>query len=126
MIEELDLSKQFKLKEAITDVEAKMAEYDAFCLPSLFEGFSNSISEAICCGKPCIVSDVSDNAIMVHNGENGFLFDPIDKNSIANGLLKFLETDAATRQLMGKRSRNIAESMFNLNYFINEYIRVLK
>lgn len=126
LIEEQGLSKQFKLKEAITDVDAKMAEYDAFCLPSLFEGFSNSISEAICCGKPCIVSDVSDNSIMVHNGENGFLFDPIDENSIANGLLKFLETDAVTRQLMGKRSRDIAESMFNLNDFINGYIRVLK
>lgn len=126
LIKEHEISKQLKLKEAITDVEAKMAEYDAFCLPSLFEGFSNSISEAICCGKPCIVSNVSDNSIMVHNGINGFLLDPIDENNIAESLLKFIETDNTTRNLMGKRSREIAESMFNLNEFINSYMNILK
>jgi glycosyltransferase involved in cell wall biosynthesis len=100
--------------------------YDVVCLPSLFEGFSNSIAEGICCGKPMIVSDVSDNRIMVHDNENGFLFDPTDNNSIVDAFIRFFSLNIEEMILMGQRSREIAEALFDKESFINSYINLIE
>ena len=103
-----------------------MYRFDACCLPSLYEGFSNSIAEAICCGKPMLVSDVSDNSVMVHNGENGFLFNPMDVVSMCNAFLKFFQLTDDEKCIMAINSRKIAERLFNREHFIQQYINLLE
>jgi glycosyltransferase involved in cell wall biosynthesis len=95
-------------------------------LPSLFEGFSNSIAEGICCGKPMLVSDVSDNRIMVHDHENGFLFDPNDVDSIVDAFIRFFSLDTSEMTMMGHKSREIAESLFDKEAFIESYINLIE
>lgn len=130
--EGLSKIKEYGLKEYLTihnptrDVPRLIPTFDAMCLPSLHEGFSNSISEYICCGRPVICSDVSDNHVMVHNRENGFLFDPLDVEAIVNALKEYLSSTDEQRIAMGKRSREIAEGLFNRERFINEYISLIE
>ena len=81
-IEELEIEDVLLLRPPVKNPALLMGNYHAACLASIYEGFSNSIAEGICSGKPMLVSDVSDNAVMVHDGENGFLFDPKQTNSI--------------------------------------------
>ena len=125
-IDELGIEDVLKLFPPVKNPALLMSDYHAVCLPSLYEGFSNSVSEGICCGKPMLVSDVSDNSIMVHNGENGFLFNPRDTGSICNAFLKFFGLDNGEMSRMARKSRNIAESLFNKERFVQQYIELIE
>lgn len=125
-IREYNLQDYIRLNDHIKDVPETMRAFSAICSPSLFEGFSNSIGEAICCGKPMLVSDVSDNSIMVNDGVNGFLFDPINVDSICVAFLKFFSLSYEDMRNMSCASRKIAESLFDYNHFIDSYVALLE
>lgn len=125
-INEYDINDMFILHDHVQNVPQVMSLYDAICLPSLKEGFSNTISEAICLGKPLLVSDVSDNKVMVHSGENGYLFDPTNINDIVNKIMSFYYLTVEQKQDMGRKSRKIAESLFQKDKFIDSYVKLIE
>lgn len=125
-IDNLGIRQEFILHPAVKNPATEMNYYHAVSLPSIYEGFSNSIAEAICCGKPMLVSDVSDNSLMVHDGENGFLFDPKDIDSICHAFLSLFDLNYEEMSKMGKRSREIAESLFDKESFIKKYIDLIE
>lgn len=125
IIEEAGLQGVVLLNNHVQNVPALMPRFDAICLPSLYEGFSNSISEAICCGKPCLVSNVSDNGVMVKDGVNGFLFNPLDEEAIVSAFLKFFALPSEERQKLGLASREMALDLFNRDRFIGSYERLM-
>ena len=100
--------------------------YDILCLPSLYEGFSNAISEYICCGRPVLCSDVADNGVMVKDGYNGFLFDPKNVDSMVESFKRMLQLTYEERIEMGIRSREIAEVLFKKENFLNAYIDIIE
>ena len=113
------------LHDATKNVSEKMSTVDAICLPSFFEGFSNTISEAICSGRPVLCSDVSDNNLMVKEGENGFLFDPNNIDSMSQAIISFISLPCDTILQMGLNSRLLAEGLFNKEKFISSYITII-
>ncbi len=125
-VEELGVGDVLKLRPAVKDVFALMGEYHAVCLASLTEGFSNSIAESICCGKPMLVSEVADNAVMVHEGKNGFLFDPKHTDSICEAFLRFFALSLEEMTQMAYESRRIAETLFDKEHFISQYIELIE
>lgn len=125
IIDNLQINDYINLYDSISNVNDKMKEYDGFCLPSTHEGFSNALSEAICCGLPVLAGDVSDNGYMVHPEENGYLFNPFDINDIANKIGEFLGLPYEKRITMGSKSRNIAEHLFSKERFVNSYLTLL-
>lgn len=125
-IDELSLTDIIHLHDHISNVAERMKEFDAICLMSIREGFSNVISEAICSARPVLAGDVSDNSIMVHDGVNGFLVNPMDIDSMAAGIIKFLNLPFEKKKEMGKESRRIAEQLFNADEFRNKYIALIE
>lgn len=125
-VEELGIGDFFFLHPAVKDPSALMSDFHAVCLPSLYEGFSNSIAEAICCGKPMLVSDVADNSVMVHDGVNGFLFDPKQVESICDAFMKFFNLSHEEMEQMAKNSRRIAENLFDKDGFIKQYVELIE
>lgn len=123
---ELGVDNMIRFLPAVKDTAAAIRNYHVVALPSLFEGFSNSIGEAICCGRPMFCSDVSDNSLMVREGQNGFLFDPTSVSSMRTSFEKLLSTDYAALKYMGQRSREIAEELFNSERFIGDYITLIE
>ena len=126
LIRDTKIEGVFFLHDKTDQVDMVMKQYDAMCLPSIHEGFSNSISEAICCGMPVICSDVSDNHIMVEDGINGFLFNPYDVNTIADSIVKFCRISLNDRIEMAKSSRIKACQLFNKEDFVRKYIELIK
>lgn len=94
---------------------------DYFCLPSFFEGTPNVICEAISCGLPILCSDVCDNAMYVHEGENGFLFDPKSPESIASAIERILSLDNKQYAEFSIKSRLIAEGKLSEDIFLERY-----
>lgn len=125
-IKDHNASDYFILHDAVNNVSDRMSEFHAIALPSFYEGFSNSIAEGICCGKPMLVSDVSDNSTMVQDGVNGFLFDPNDVHSMAMAFNSFLNLSTDQIHNMAKRSRAIAETLFDSERYVNSYIELIE
>ncbi len=126
LVEKYGLSDVVSLNDNVRNVSELLCQFDAVCLPSISEGFSNSIAEAICCARPMLVSDVSDNPIMVHHNENGLLFNPYDKEDIANAFIKFLKMSHSERLHMSQKSREIAESLFDAESFVKSYVTLIE
>ena len=114
------------LNDHVRNVAEKISMFDIICLPSLWEGWSNAISEAICSGKPMLVSNVSDNSRMVHNGVNGFLFDPKSIDDMVGAFEKMFALDKDTIEAMGRESRKLAEKLFDKEQFITKYIQLIE
>lgn len=63
-----------------------LAALDVFVLPSLSEGASNSLAEAMASGLPIVASDIGPNASLVVNGQSGLLFPVNNHNALASAL----------------------------------------
>jgi len=81
---------------------------DVFILPSLNEGMSNTVLEAMACGLPIVITDTGGTAELFN--ENGFIIGKKNKEAIVEALQKFLGNKELITQ-MGKRSREIALKM---------------
>lgn len=122
--------KQMKLNNVflnsfVFNVVEEFSKFDAICLPSIYEGFSNTLSEAISCGKPLLVSNVCDNIYFAKEGVNGFLFSPFSKKEMLEAIENMLKLDNDELNDFQLNSRKIAENLFSKERFINEYLEVL-
>ena len=81
---------------------------DVFVLPSLNEGMSNALLEAMGTGLPVIVTDTGGTQELIDG--NGIIVPMGDSNAIAEAIRGLMD-DPDTRMQMGMRSREIAEQM---------------
>lgn len=125
-IEDYGVQEYIELKEKTKQIKTVYQTADFFCLPSFYEGTPNVICEAISTGLPVACSDVCDNSIYVHEGVNGFLFNPLDTASIANAFIKMLSVDITEYDKLSARSRAIAEEKLSQARFVNEYIEIIE
>jgi glycosyltransferase involved in cell wall biosynthesis len=74
------------------EVAGWLAAADVFCLPSYSEGAPNVITEALCCGRPVVATDVGGIPELV-DARCGILVPPRDASALADGLRAALERD---------------------------------
>lgn len=70
---------------------------DMLVFPSLFEGFGLPILEAMACGVPVACSNISSMPEIA--GDAAVLFDPLDVESIANGMFSVLGSEENSKAL---------------------------
>ena len=75
------------------EVLKKVSECDLFLLPSLEEGISNAVLEAMALGVPVISTDCGGMGEVIKNGEKGFLVPVRDADSMAGTIQNFLHLD---------------------------------
>lgn len=85
-------------------------EASVFVLPSLNEGMSNAMLEALASGLPIVATDTGGTAELVTDGENGYIIKMKDATDIAEKIEKLIN-DPALRKKMGAASRARAEKM---------------
>ena len=92
------------------ELPGRYADADVFVLPSKNEGMSNTVLEAVASGLPVVGTTVGGNNVLVEEGRNGFLVEPESVDALADAVLK-IAADADGARAMGRRSREIAETM---------------
>lgn len=97
---------------------------DIYLSSSSFEGLSNTIMEALQYELPVVATDVGDNNILVHNGNNGFLCKPLEDNEMVEKL-NVLINNVELRNVFGKNSKKILEKHFSEKKFKENYLTLL-
>ena len=103
-----------------SDVPAVMQRMHCFVLPSLAEGISNTILEAMACGLPVVATDVGGNAELVQTGRTGLLVAAGDVDGMAQALLQLYD-QPQQRLAMGAAGRLEVERRFSLPAMVGAY-----
>lgn len=111
----------FCLHPPQSNVDGLYHNADVFCLPSLYEGCSNVLGEAMACGLPILASRVGDNERMVVDGENGFLFHPSQPEELADAIKRFVQLGPRERLEMGRKSRMFVNENLSVKAFADAY-----
>ena len=102
------------------DVPDVMRGMDCFVLPSLAEGISNTILEAMASGLPVLATDVGGNSELLMAGETGDVVPAGDLEAIAAGLVR-MAADPARAAAMGRAGRLRVEWHFSLPAMVAAY-----
>ncbi len=93
---------------------------DVFVLPSLGEGMSNTLLEAMASGLPVLATSVGGNPEIIEDTVNGSLFTPGDTQWLADRL-NVLARDPALVHQLGTAARNHAIESFSLSRMLDMY-----
>ncbi len=105
------------------DISELLRLFDVFVLPSLGEGISNTLLEAMATGLPVIATDVGGNPELVEDGVNGRLVPKENPASITACLQEFV-SDRELVKTMGEAGLGKVRSQFNWDRTVEQYISV--
>jgi glycosyltransferase involved in cell wall biosynthesis len=128
---ELDVSLKAKAKELGIDEKVRflglrqdvpilLAVMDVFVMPSLSEGLSIALLEAMACGKPVVVTQVGGNPEVVVQGSTGILVPSENPPALAEALTALL-ADTEMRRQYGEQGRRRQVDLFSLNAMTRAY-----
>lgn len=115
-----DLAGQVWILGERPDVPVLLKEFDVFVLPSIAEGISNTILEAMATGLPVIATRTGGNPELVEDGVTGALVPVGEPRRLAQTLEAYLR-DAHLRALHGKAGRQRAVEQFSLERMTKGY-----
>ncbi|MFO8108956.1 MAG: glycosyltransferase [Thermoplasmata archaeon] len=95
-----------------------------FVLPSLSEGLSNVIMEAMACGLPVIATDVGGNGELVKDGLGGFTVKPGNSDTLSTALEKLIASPPLTTR-MGDYNRKYIQK-FEQNKIMSKRMNIIQ
>lgn len=106
-----------------SDVADVMRGLHCFVLPSLAEGISNTILEAMASALPVIATAVGGNADLVTHGKTGVIVPAADVPSMAGAIVRFASAPPRAAA-MGRAGRAQVEDRFSLPTMVDIYAQV--
>lgn len=103
------------------DVHIRYPQYPALIHPSLREGLSNVVCEAMACGMPVLAGNIGEQSRLITAGVHGLLFDSRSPTEMACAMHAFLQMDDTQRRHMGMQARMFAEREFGIEVYVNRY-----
>ncbi len=116
----LHLEGQVSFVGNVADVRPYLQAADLFVLPSLSEGVSNALLEAMASGVACVVTRVGGAEYLLDGGACGTLIPPKDPDALADALRSLLN-DSAERDRLGRLARLRAQEYFDITMIAQQY-----
>jgi sugar transferase (PEP-CTERM/EpsH1 system associated) len=105
------------------DIPELMSAMDLFVLPSLGEGISNTILEAMATGLPVVATNVGGNVELVKEGLTGILVPPGVPAAMTEAILQYYRNpDLVVKH--GKAARQQIEASFSMEAMTKGYLQV--
>lgn len=117
---DLGLSEQVRFLGEVHDVPALLARASMFVLPSLTEGISLTLLEAMARGLPIVATRVGGNAEVVCDGKTGVLVPSRSPDQLAAAMLQ-LRGDPAAAERMARAGRERVERHFDARRMVDDY-----
>jgi sugar transferase (PEP-CTERM/EpsH1 system associated) len=125
VIAELGVADRVRLLGECRDVPSVLAAADVFALPSIAEGMSNTLLEAMAAGLPVVATRVGGNPELVEDGVTGQLVPIRDPVALREALAAYLD-DPHLRAMHGKASRQRAVECFSLERMCQDYVALYR
>lgn len=117
----LAIEQQVSFLGHVDDVNELLEQSDVFVLPSLAEGMSNALLEAMAHGLPCVVTDIAGNNEMIVHDDNGWLVPPEDSHALATAIYS-LAIDQELRQRLGRAAASTVATKYSLDHVAEQYL----
>lgn len=113
LINELDLSQHAFMTGYEPKPHAHLALMDIYLLPSLSEGTSMTLLEAMSLGKPCIVTHAGGNPEIVIHNETGLVTPNDDEQAYADAMI-MLAQNKQLQESFGQTSKERFKNTFDI------------
>jgi glycosyltransferase involved in cell wall biosynthesis len=123
LVDALDIRKRCLFLGNRRDVDQLYCVCDLTVLSSFFEGTPNVALESMACGVPVIATQVSDNALVIPDGQVGHVIPLGDEAALCARICQLLDNGARRRQ-MGQAARTWVESEFSMDRLVEKTARV--
>lgn len=108
LAEKLGVAERVRFLGRRDDVPELLAACDVFALPSLYEGSSLAVLEAMAAGRPVVSSAIGGTEELVEDGRSGLLVPPGDPQALASALRRLI-ADPELRRTLAIRARERVE-----------------
>jgi sugar transferase (PEP-CTERM/EpsH1 system associated) len=105
------------------DIPDLLKQMDVFVLPSLVEGISNTVLEAMATGLPVVATDVGGTRELVRDGVTGGLV-PSDDIDALTGRIRGYVVDKSLRERHGMAGRQRVEREYTIEVMVRKYMDV--
>lgn len=120
-VNKLNISEQVIFAGFKSPATDYMALMELFLLPSLSEGTSMTLLEAMSLGIPCLVSDVGGNPEVIHHPELGEVFPLTTPQAVATIIQRWLTTNSAPQSK--QQRQHIFQQTFSVEVMSQHYQR---
>ena len=98
---------------------------DVFVLPSVAEGMSNSLLEAMATALPCAVSGIGGNTDLIEDDKTGVLVNEPSAAAWSSALIGLLRDPTRAKDL-GAAARRRIDSEFALRVVVDRYVELYR
>lgn len=120
LIEDNGLKGKISLLGARNDVPSILANYDCFVFPTIMEGFSGAIVEAMFAGLPVLATDIQQNQEAITHLETGYLFSPESSVEVEKAMLWYKENLQLANEL-SIHAYKFAKEHFELDNIVEQF-----
>ncbi|HQU42937.1 MAG: hypothetical protein B7Z73_02680 [Planctomycetia bacterium 21-64-5] len=107
------------------DVEEFLRAADVFVLPSLEEGMSLAVLEAMAIGLPVVASDIPANQAIVEDHVSGRLVPPRDSDRLAATIVELIE-NRELADALAQEARRQASQRFSLDKLVDRHLELFQ
>jgi glycosyltransferase involved in cell wall biosynthesis len=120
-VHEWDLAPVVEVRGVTRAIESVYHALDVLVLPSRYEGFPNTVLEAMACGVPAIVSAAANAAGVVTTDMNGWEFPTGDVHALADVLVRALGTALEQRRYLSHAARERVVGNYAMEFMVKRY-----